>query len=63
MDIRFLMFLKRLGLVEEAHPFLVFYWNNGATISVYDPDNIPVCLSIVCHKSLKPRLKDTVLLP
>jgi hypothetical protein len=47
-DIGFRMLFKGLGPMEEARPLLVFHGNHGVTISVYHPDNIPICLSTVC---------------
>jgi hypothetical protein len=59
-DINLGMLLKRLDLVEEASPLLVLHWNCGVTTAIDDSDSILVCLSIVCHKSLELRLRDTV---
>jgi hypothetical protein len=53
MDIHFRTLFKKLGLVEETCPLLVLHWNCGVTTTVYDPDSIPVRLSIVCHKSFE----------
>jgi hypothetical protein len=61
MDICFRMLFKGLDLVDEACPLLVLHWNHGNTIAIYDPDSILVCLSIIRHKFLEPKLIDTML--
>jgi hypothetical protein len=59
-DIGFRMLFKELGLMEEAHPLLVFHGNCSVTTAIYDPDCIPVCLSTVRHESLELGLRNIV---
>jgi hypothetical protein len=57
----FRMLIKELGLVEEARSLLVLHWTRSITTAVFDPDSIPVRLSIIRHKSLELGLRDTML--
>jgi hypothetical protein len=59
-DIGFRMLFKGLGPIEEARPLLVLHGNCGITTAVNYPNSILVCLSTICHESLKLGLRNTL---